>query len=452
MSAKGWALPAKVRHNIGFKLAGTVVEKGLRALIVFTAARVLGPDAWGRYTYAFALAMLMVQATDLGLGLFMNRETARHQAANAELIGQAMTLKALLAAVFVGATGLVAWAHIDSQHGQTVAVALLLCGGVALSSSIIESLVHVFRGVQDLSLEAKVHSMHAVFAVIAGGAALTASVAMWGWDMPASRRDHTGWLYAGAMFVAGVLGAIYAFALTRRVVVMQWGLSRSLVRRFRSEVLPLGIAIVASMLYFRIDVPMIRNLLPPETADAQTGLYTAAYKLLEQTALFPSILMAAAFPALAETVANDPSKAVALHRTTLRWMLLGGGALCVVFAALSEPIIGLLYGDRFAASAPVLMALAPCVLLTFVNYLETHMLVALGLVKAQMAISLGLIAVNVGLNWFWIPLWQGSGAAWATAATEVCLFVAVAPLVRRGLRERVQRLEPSTSQSASEPS
>ena len=103
-------------------------------------------------------------------------------------------------------------------------------------------------------------------------------------------------------------------------------------------------------------------------------------------------------------------------------------------------IISLLYGDRFDNAAPVLRALAPSVVLMFLNYLETHMLVALGLVRQQMWISLSLIAVNVGLNAWWIPHWGGAGAAIATAVTELCLFLAVAPLVHRDLSRRINEL------------
>jgi O-antigen/teichoic acid export membrane protein len=439
MSRSGWSLPAKVRRNIGFKLVGTVVEKGLRALLVFSAARLLGPASWGRYTYAFAIAMLMVQVTDLGLGLFLNRELARKGSADGALIGQVLTFKAALAGVYLLAIAAMAGWHLKAGGDDTtVPIAIVLCGGIALATTAIESLVQIFRGVQDLSLEARAHSVHAVIAVVCGGAVLGATVTLWGVEVPTPQRDVVMLWFAGAMLVSGVFGSGYAFVLVRRLAPVRWGLSRELRRRFRTEVLPLGIAIVASMIYYRIDVPMIRNLLPAASADMQTGLYTAAYKLLEHTALFPAILMAAAFPALSQTVATDPQHAAQLHKVTLRYLLLGGGTVCLGFALLAEPIVALLYGPQFADSAPILVALAPCVLLTFVNYLETHMLVALGLVKAQMAISIALIGVNVGLNWWWIPLWQGAGAAWATAATEVCLLLAVAPIVARGLRQRVR--------------
>ena len=104
---------------------------------------------------------------------------------------------------------------------------------------------------------------------------------------------------------------------------------------------------------------------------------------------------------------------------------------------LPELAIHTLYGDQFDGAVPVLRALAPSVVLTFVNFLETHMLVALGLVRAQMAFAAALIAVNVGANLLLMPRWGGVGAAMGTAVTEVVLLCFCAPLVHRTLRQRM---------------
>ena len=103
-------------------------------------------------------------------------------------------------------------------------------------------------------------------------------------------------------------------------------------------------------------------------------------------------------------------------------------------------IVRLLYGAGYEQSIPMLRVLAPSVILTMVNYLETHMLVALGLVSAQAAFTLVLVCVNVGANWFLIPAYGGVGAAVATALTEVVLLSFCAPLVWRELRQRVAGL------------
>ena len=134
---------------------------------------------------------------------------------------------------------------------------------------------------------------------------------------------------------------------------------------------------------------------------------------------------------------------------TLR--LLIGAGLCAMAGLIALPYLGLqplivyALGAGYGRSIPVLVALAPSVLLTFVNYLETHMLVALGMVKAQMAVTLALVLVNVGSNLVLIPRFGGVGAALATAATELALFACCVPMVQYGLRKRIRAAEEASA-------
>lgn len=438
MKADAAFFSARVRRNLGFKLLGTAVEKLLRLALVAAAARMLGTAAWGRYTYALTLALLLVQITDMGLALFTAREIARDGEADAaqrgRFVGQVLTLKALLSSLYLVLVAGLALAHLDEP---VVALAIAVCGVGALGTSAMEAMLHVFRGVQDLALEARAVSLAAAGQLVAGGGALL--IAAWVWDrtLVAAPGDPGEGpailLFCAAMAAGAWVGTLGAWRLLRGMLAPRWGLSPELWGRFRREVLPLGIAIVAALIYYRIDVPMIRHL----RGDVDTGLYTAAYKILEYGALLPSMLMAATFPALSEALGRDPLQARALHRTALAWL---GGLGLLASAALwlaPELVVWLLYGEGFGEAAPVLQALAPCVVLTWVNYLLTHMLVALGLVRAQMLISLLLVGLNVGLNWWWIPLWGGRGAAWATAVTELGLLACCAPLVWRGVRRAV---------------
>ncbi|MCO4763603.1 MAG: flippase [Myxococcales bacterium] len=426
MGGSRWALTGRIRRNIAWKTLGTLVEKGLRLGLIVVAARLLGPEAWGQYTYALTVALLFVQLTDLGLSLFMSREIARNGEVDADFVGEVLGLKLVLAGGYALLLVGIAAAH----HAEpAVALTLALCAVVALAQTALEAALHIFRGVQDLSLEAKSTTSQAAIQVAMGGAALLTAWLVWRDGAPTQAML----LYVSALAVSGLVAAGNSWRLAAPIVRPRIRFSRAMAQRFRVEVLPLGVAIVASLIYYKVDVPMIREI----HGDLETGYYTAGYKLLEVLAIIPSIVLAATFPALSAAVANDPKRAGALHGTALRWLLLVGGAATVVLVVLPELIIGLMYGDRFAPAANVLRALAPSVLLMFINYLETHMLVALGLVRQQMWISLGLIAVNVGLNAWWIPRWGGAGAAIATAVTELCLFAAVMPLVRRDLARRI---------------
>jgi PST family polysaccharide transporter len=418
----------RIVRNVGWKTLAVAVEKALRLVLVALVARVLGTAAYGQYTYAVALATLCVQATDLGLGLFLAREFAQRGTADARLLHEVLAAKLGLSAAYLAAMAVAAGLHArDPWLALTVALAAV--SNLAVNTQ--ETLCQVFRGMQRLDLEARATS---VLAAAQLGTAAAGLGAWWLAGMPFGASGAMGTVAAMAL-VAAVLASGYTLRLVQTVVPLGLHWSSATLRRFVREVLPLGVAIVASLVYFKIDVPMLRWL----TDDTEVGTYNAAYKLLEVSALVPGTLMAATFPALSAALVERPQEAVRLHRMAFL-LLFGAGVLgLLALAGIPDWIIQLLYGSAFGASVPVLVALAPSVLLTFVNYLETHMLVALGRVRAQMAVAVSLIFVNVGANFLLIPRYGGVGAALATALTELCLLVAVVPLVRKGLREHVQR-------------
>ena len=412
-----------------------LVEKGLRFALMMLIARALAPEQFGQYGNAVTQALLLVQITDLGLGLFLAREIARDSVPAGHLVGHVFTLKAALGTVYLLAMALLTWANRDQP---TVAWTVAFAGISSLVVTTIEAICQVFRGVQRLELEARSGAVHALLQVtLVGG-----SLIWWRHVHPIVPDTQSAMVVVAAtMCLASSLALVYSARLLMRMVKPQYGFSRQILSRFGREVLPLGVAIMASMAYFKIDVLMLTWMRGP----TETGVYQLAYKLFENLSMVPAVLLAATFPALSLTVQDDPRAAFALHKVTLRILVVAG--LCAMVGLVALPHLGLepavvyLLGPGYARSMPVLVALAPSVLLTFVNYLETHMLVALGMVWRQMAVTLALVLVNVGVNAVLIPRYGGVGAALATAATELVLFLFAMPMVRHALRQRIARAE-----------
>ena len=416
-----------LRKNLLWKLGGTVVDKGFRLALVVFATRTLGEDLWGRYAYAAAATALFSQMTDMGTALFLTREVARSGVVEPRLLGGLLQLRLALAGLYLLAVAALAAMHHDEPW---LALALCTTGLGALAQGSLEACWAVFRGLERLELEARSQSLLSALYAAFGCVVVVAMIA------GLVPRDDRGIV---AFAATQLLSAAVALAMAARAV---FGLARpirgwdvALRRRFVREVLPLGLAIVASLIYFKIDIPMLRWM----RGDSETGRYAASFRLLEMLAVVPAIAMSATFPALSRDIVNNPARARQVHRMALATLGGLGLLIALVFGFAADWIVLLLYGPEFAGSAPVLRVLGVSISLMFVNYLETHMLVALGLVRWQMSVAMTLCLVNVGLNLCWIPEFGAVGAAWATACTELALLAAVMPAVHRGLTEAGQR-------------
>ncbi len=410
-----------VQRNVGWKLAGTVADKGLRLLLVIVATRALGDALYGRFAYVAATTALFAQVTDLGTALFLTRETARRGSLDPALVGGLLALRRWLGLGYLLAVCALAFVHRDEPW---LALALVGAGVGALGQSSLEACWAVFRGVQRLQLEARSQALHS--ALFAGSGLLVVALLALGL-LP---RDDRAIFALTLAAVAAVAVALWLAAQAALGLVRPSGhFDATLRARWLREGLPIGLAIMASMVYFKLDVPMLRWL----RGDAETGSYAAAFRLLEMAAIAPAVLMSAAFPALAEAVVRDRAAARALHRKALLALAALGAGLALAVGLGAEVWIALLYGPSFAASVEPLQALAPALFLSYINYLETHMLIALGAVRWQLLLSVLLCGANLALNAAWIPTMGARGAALATVATELLLLLGAMPLVARAL-------------------
>ena len=78
---------------------------------------------------------------------------------------------------------------------------------------------------------------------------------------------------------------------------------RQLWRAAAGEALPLWLATLFSLLYFKGDVVILKAF----AGNAEVGAYSAAYKIFEGLMIVPSVVLAATFPPLARAK-GDPER------------------------------------------------------------------------------------------------------------------------------------------------
>jgi O-antigen/teichoic acid export membrane protein len=389
--------------NLIFKAASLPVEKALRLLVVLLSGRALGEAAFGRFQFASTVTTLLALGTDLGLGIWSTRALARDRARAAAVVGTGLALRLLASAPYALVTAVVAWAV---GPGETRA-AFLFLGVAALAGAFADHFAAVMRGFERLDDEAHLNVGRALFIVAAALAAL------WRWRSVAA-------LSAGVM-VGTVAGALYGLAILRRHYRLPaapgaGGFDRALARTAAAEALPLWLASLLSLLYFKGDVVFLRLF----SGDAELGAYSAAYKLFEGTMNLPAVLLAALFPVLARAH-GDRGRQRRLEGLVIAVLGACGLAVGLVLYLGRAPIIRIGYGPTFGRAAASLRVLALAVPLLYCNFGLTHFLIARDLGRRNLAFAATALVTNVALNLLVIPRWGGPGAAAATVLTEVTL-------------------------------
>ena len=190
---------------------------------------------------------------------------------------------------------------------------------------------------------------------------------------------------------------------------------------------PIAMGMIFSVLYFRLDIVMLHLM----TEASVVGFYSAAYKLFEVAVVLPHSFMLVLFPTLVEEYHSDRSQFKDRFKKALVIYSLIGGSIALALWVFSHEIITLMYGDKFLPSLAVLDILSGVILLFFINFLLSNILIISGRERINTWNLVGATVLNVTLNLALIPLYGAIGAAWATLFCEVGLIVVLSLQVQK---------------------
>jgi O-antigen/teichoic acid export membrane protein len=201
-------------------------------------------------------------------------------------------------------------------------------------------------------------------------------------------------------------------------------------KNFMVRSAPIAIGMIFSVLYFRLDIVMLQLM----TGEKIVGFYSAAYRLFEVVVVLPHSFMLVLFPTLVEEYHSDQSQFKSRFKKVLVLYSLIGGGIALVLWSFSHEVIRTIYGDKFLLSADILEVLSWAILLFFVNFLLSNLLIASGREKINAWNLVGATVLNISLNLIWIPNYGAIGAAWATLFCEFGLIAVLSLQVRKVIK------------------
>lgn len=381
---------ARVSGKAAADLAGKLVTFG----VTIAAARALPADTFGVVALATTWGWLAGVATDAGWSMYLAREVARRPSMARSLATRVVWRRgrAALGAGLLTALGGAALLE------PSVAPGFALVAWSQLAAAVLETSMHVFRGLERTDVEARLHAVQRVAAgVLAGG------VLAWRPSLAA----------LGVALLLPPLAAIVAARREAQRLTDGSGACEEAPRldlaALRTLVWPLGLATIVSALYFRCDVFFVEHW----HGAAAVGAYNAAFRLVDAIRLFPAAVLAVAFPTMVRAGDAGTIRRVALPLTAV-------GVAAGVAASLTAPwVMHLAYGAKFDGAVTALRLLGFAVPLFFLNYALTHQVIGWDGQRAYLRVTIAALVVNVLANLALVPARGGEGAAIATAITEV---------------------------------
>ena len=398
----------------------------IQAAYFVLVARALGPRYYGAFVTAVAIAALLGPFSGLGApNLFIkNVRSGKRQASLCW--GNGMLLCAVSGALLVGVAVALAWAlHLRLPLIVTLAVSfadLVLLKITELAASGFTAL--------DRMRQTSVQS------VVVSGLRLTGIV-----GLLSLARTVTLEQWVLVYLLTTLLGTIYAFVRATHC----WGTALHATggparRRGRRHVLQhrgLG----GTTIYNDIDKIMLSWLGNLEA----TGVYAAAYRVIDVSMTPVRSLAAAAYPHFFRH-GLDGMQATYRYALSLIAKASMFGAVVSIALWLSAPLLPHILGAKYNAAVPAVRWLA---LIPFLRCLHSFMADALsgaGLQRTRTTLQVLVAVANIGINLIVLPRYSWRGAAWSSLGCDgllVVLFWSTAAYYCRRIPDRYGEARPS---------
>ncbi|MBM3673538.1 MAG: flippase [Actinobacteria bacterium] len=388
----------------GVLVVGRYVVAALAWVGSIIVVRQLTLDQFGRLTTIFAVLGIVGFVADLRLSRIVLRDviSAEHDEAG-RIVGSYVGLRlviGLVSYVIAMAWVLVVGYPSDVVVGTAVAGLNLIVLSVAFGIVLLFEARLWLRPLAAGNVFGQVIQFGMTVAIAASG---VASI-LW---------------FSGVVVANGVAVLLWVFVVARRSVRLQLGFDAAQWWVWMREAAPLALGAALDTVYFRIDIVMLSML----DTDRAVAIYGVAYKFSD---LLGAVPLAVAIPALTMMIAawpHDPARFRGTFRHALILLTVAAMGACAGFLVFAEPLVSILYGERYEVAADAARLLVVGQSLHFFTLLAFSTLVAVGRNRLYPIAMLAGVALNVGLNVALIPEYSYLGSGWATVVTESMVLV-----------------------------
>ena len=392
-----------ILKNTFWLSASTGLNKLFSLVLLVYAARLLGAEGYGQFTFALAFASLLMIFSDLGLASIITREFARGE--KKEELHAIFSLKILLAVGTFLLVALFSFFVAPNPQAQWITLVLAL---FLLVNGLLDTFDSFFHARQKMEYAAFFEVLQALLIFTFGLFVLLQ------FPSPAT----LSYAYLGAAVVTFVLALgffhfrIFPMRLTWDVVVWE---------KFLRMSWPLAFMGLFGLLYSYIDSVMLGYLGMLE----ETGWYNAAQKIVMAGLVPMGLIASSLYPALSKFSKESKEKFQRAWGYELEIMLVLALPLVVGGFILAPQIIDALYPASFVPAILAFQILVFSAGLIFIfRPFYDAMIVSDQQSKAFWITMLGAV-VNVALNAALIPRYSLYGAAVATVCTQALVLGAI---------------------------
>lgn len=408
------ALLNSIFKNFSMVFISDLVGRVLFFFLILSIARFLGAEGLGYYSFVFAFVGLFVLFNDLGLSTLLVREVSRSHSSAQKYISNILSIKVILGVLTFAASAIAIFAAEDRPF---IIYAVLLASLAMFFSSMKDTLLSVFQSFERMAFIAAIRAIESFLIVALSMAALL--------------------LGYGVIAVTLVFLCIYilTFAASliavRRIVKLRLSADFAAWKSFLVQSSPFWLTGFFMAIYFRIDTVMLGIM----RGYAETGIYNAAYRLLDALYIIPGALIPVLYPVMSRLHITGRKLLEEVYKRAFSYLLIIALPMAVGATFLAGRIMAFVYRGSFSAdvhSAAIgLQILIWAEVFIFLSAISGHLLNSINRQAVFTITAAAAALANVLLNLYFISRWGYIGAAITTVMTEFGVLASLFYFVRR---------------------
>jgi len=357
-------------------------------------------EVFGQYGFVLSVLVLLAVISDKGLNTYQSRQIAfiKDKTEIGRLIGSSIIAR-LFAIVIVVAIAFVIAYFIDKPNSvkQFMRFAAMAMGVNFIMGGFSATLLGYERS--------RLYGLLAMFTqlilTLLGFAALLLGYGLYGIGV--------------AHLVSAVVATLFiAIVVNTRVCKLSFHIELSAPWVFIKTAFPLAVTAILMTIYYRADFVMLSFM----KGDEAVGYYNSAYALINGMLMISTSFSAAVLPRLSSYFNTDKTSMNNVYQTGFKYLMYFGLAVALGTVFVAGPLYRIVYPESYLPGVISLKILIWALALMFINSIQSSYMIASNWKRSLMYITAVGAALNIRLNFIFIPRYSYQGAAIATLISE----------------------------------
>lgn len=379
-------------RDIIFTFLTKIVYLGGSFIVSVILARLLGAEGKGKVTALFVVPNILISIADMGV-----RQAAAYTIGQKKYSVQEVFSSSLLLWLFTSVfsvTLLILYYILpisSNFHWALITIAIL-----TVPVKILDTYYYgIHQGLQQIEAMNIRHIIAFVVRLV--------SVLIFVWIL-----DTHIFGAAVATLISMIAVGIYSYFLLRKRIKFRYIYIKGLPEYLFRKGILFAIALFVLNINYRVDILILEQLV----SASEVGQYSVGVGLAELIWQLPNAIGTVLFASSANSKSDSEAskRAARLLRVSLLFLIIGGS----IFALTSQWIVPLIYGTEFQPASYVINLLLPGIMLVVIVQVLHAALSGRGYPLVGVKVFIIAILINIGLNFYLIPMYGINGAAFAS--------------------------------------